>query len=628
VPRFRFTHALDWLALVLAAGLLTILIDGSLNLRVVGLHITASTPYRAALAMLAVIALRVALDRQTRVLDDLRGAASWIWKRIYHADADPVLPLSEEGKWRRRGLALLGFCVFAVVLLHAQLAAMDSVPDFGDPLFSIWRTGWVFHKLVDGDPRALFSPNIFHPYQLTLTYSDSMLWPSMTAMPLLLMGVHPVIAYNVVLVVSFVASAIAMYMLVERLTGSPFAAFIAGLVFGFHPYRLEHYSHFELQMTYAMPLALLALHRFVETTRWRYVIALALLSVIQLYSSMYYAVYFTIYASVVFVTLARVTRPPMRKLIVPAVVAGVLALALAWPLVRTYRSAHLADRSTDVVQFYSATVSDYFGAHWRMATWGHEGGRQPRPERALFPGAVILTLALIAVLPPFGRIRLIYLLAFIVAFELSRGFNDPIYRVLYDYSSVIRGLRATGRASILAGMSLAVLAGFGTRRIFLALRSPMAPRIVTAVLTLAVAIDVWPRFRFIPVWREPPPIYQTVHGPSFVLTELPMDGNPSARWMDTPFMYFSLWHWAQLVNGYSGHSPDDAIDIQNAMRSFPADWTIDMLRKRGTTHVSITCALYKGGCEPIVEKADALPVFRIVASGKWQGLPVRLYELR
>ena len=37
---------------------------------------------------------------------------------------------------------------------------MDSVPDLGDPLFSIWRIGWVYHKL-GGDPRPLFSPNIF-----------------------------------------------------------------------------------------------------------------------------------------------------------------------------------------------------------------------------------------------------------------------------------------------------------------------------------------------------------------------------------------------------------------------------------------------------------------------------------
>lgn len=626
--RSRLTHALDWLALLLAAATIAIVINGSLDIRFAGLRVTASTPYRSLVAMLAVIALRLALDRRTRPLHHLQLLFAWLRANCYRSSADEAPLLPEATKWRRRGFALLGFCAFAVFQFWPQLRALNGLPDFGDPLFSIWRIGWVFHKLVEGDPRALFSPNIYHPHPLTLTYSDSMLLPSLTTMPLLILGVPPVMAYNIMLIASFVASALALYLLAERLTGSPLAAFIAGLVFGFHLYRLEHYSHFELQMTYCMPLALLALHRFVETAKWRYAIAFGLFAAAQLYSSMYYAVYFTIYASAVAVALIWVTRAPIRRLIVPAAVAGVLALVLAWPLVRTYSSARLSDRSSDVVQFYSATFSDYFQPHWRSALWGHEGGRQPRPERALFPGAVILILAAAALFPPFGRIRLVYLIGLVVAVELSRGFNDPLYRWMYEVSPVIRGLRATARASIIGGISLALLAGFGARRLFAALRSPYGPRIATAVLVVLISIDLWPRLRLQYLWLEPPPIYHTVSGPRFVLAELPMDGNPSARWMDTPYMYFSLWHWAQLINGYSGHSPKDIEEVQTAMRSFPADWTIDILRKRGATHVSITCALYNGGCEPIVAKADALPVFRTVASGNWQGLPVRLYELR
>jgi hypothetical protein len=628
VFRSRLTHALDWLALVLAAALLAIVVEGSLNIRFAGLRFTASTPDRAAYALLGVIVLRAIWDRRTRPLHQLRLIASWLWIRLYEPDADVPLPLREETRWRRRGLALLGFSAFAALLLMPQLRALDATPDFGDPLFSIWRTGWAYHKLVEGDPRPLFSPNIFYPHTLTLTYSDSMLLPSVTTMPLLMAGVHPVVAYNLVMIASFIASAFALYLLVERLTGSPLAAFVAGLVFGFHPYRFEHYSHFELQMTYCMPLALLALHRFVETAKWKYAIALALLAAGQLYSSMYYAVFFAIYATVVLVALVWVTRASIRRLIVPAAVAGALALALAWPLASVYRAAHLGDRDVGTVEFYSATVDDYWQAHWRSATWGSERGRQPKPERALFPGGMILLLAAIGLLPKFGRVRLVYLIVLVVAFELSRGFNDPVYRLLYDLSSVIRGLRATARASILVGMTLAILAGFGARRILTAFRTPLAPRLVTAGLVAAVAIDLWPRFRFEHVWTEPPPIYRAISGSRFILAEFPMGMNPSARWTDTPHMYFSLWHWAQLLNGYSGHAPETNYDFQTAMRSFPADWTIDILRARGTTHVTINCALYNGGCEQLVEKVDALPMFRILATGKWQGLPVRLYELR
>ena len=42
---------------------------------------------------------------------------------------------------------------------------MNAVPDFGDPLFSIWRMGWVYEQWR-GDPRPLFSGNIFYPEPL------------------------------------------------------------------------------------------------------------------------------------------------------------------------------------------------------------------------------------------------------------------------------------------------------------------------------------------------------------------------------------------------------------------------------------------------------------------------------
>ena len=104
---------------------------------------------------------------------------------------------------------------------------MDSVPDFGDPFLSMWRAGWVFQQLR-GDPRGLFDANIFYPEPLTLTYSDSMLLPGLSAAPLLAAGLHPVTTYNLVLMSGFVLSGIAAALLVERLTGSWRAGFVVG----------------------------------------------------------------------------------------------------------------------------------------------------------------------------------------------------------------------------------------------------------------------------------------------------------------------------------------------------------------------------------------------------------------
>ena len=627
VQRSRAAGALDWMALALVVLAAVIALSGGLSVRLGGQRLTARSPDRAVFAALAVVALRVALDRRTRPLAGIQPLARKVRDRVYVPLQDRVGPTDVPRPWRSRSIALAGFIVFVAVLLLPQLQRMDSVPDLGDPLFSIWRFGWVFHKL-GGDPRPLFSPNVFYPHTLTLTYSDSMLLPALTTAPFLAVGVHPVVAYNLVMILSFIASAFAMYLLAERLTGSPAASFIAGLLFGFYPYRFEHYSHFELQMTYCMPLALLALHRFLTGARTRDAVAFGLLAAAQLYSSMYYAVFFTVYAAALVVFLYLLQRPPLRRMLGPAVIAGALAIALALPLARTYSSARLGDRDVATVTYYSATAADYLRAHPRSATWGNYTLPGRMPERALFPGVMILLLAAVALIPPLGVTRAAYAAALLVAFEMSRGFNSVFYPYLYDWLPFIRGLRVPARASILVGLTLALLAGFGVRRL-LAGRSAALQRGVLAALVMAIAIDLRPLLRLEPVWLEPPPVYGAVAGSTdVVLAEFPFGGNPTRFTPNVPFMYFSLWHWAPVVNGYSGHYPPGQVDFEVGLRGFPDASAVDLLRARGATHVTINCALYRGGCEELVAAVDGLPDFRVVTSGKWQGASVRLYELR
>jgi hypothetical protein len=250
------------------------------------------------------------------------------------------------------------------------------------------------------------------------------------------------------------------------------------------------------------------------------------------------------------------------------------------------------------------------------------------PERALFPGVIILLLAAVALIPPIGVTRAAYGIALVAAFEISRGFNSAIYPYLYEWLSFVRGLRVPARASILVAMTLALLAAFGVRRL-LAARAPRAQLIALALLVVAIAVDLRPLLRLEPVWRDPPPVYDAIAGnPGVVLAEFPFGGISRRYTPNAPYLYFSLWHWRQMLNGYSGHSPPGQADFEVAVGGFPDARAIELLRGRGATHVTVTCALYGGGCEELVAAADAVPAFRVVASGHWQGAPVRLYELR
>jgi hypothetical protein len=402
---------------------------------------------------------------------------------------------------------------------------------------------------------------------------------------------------------------------------------VSGIVFGFYPFHFEHYSHLELQMMQWMPLALLALHRFLETRRLRYAAAAALSVAAQLYSSMYYAVFFSIYVVAVVGTLVLTRRPPVRRLLMPAAIAAILALVLAMPLVRPYSAATQAkgERSRGEVLIFSATPSDYLRAHARSALYGPHMLPGRKPERALFPGVLPIALAAAGLVPPIGAVRLAYVAGLLVAFDGSLGFNGLSYSYLYDWLSPIRGLRVPARFSVLVALSLSVLAGFGVRRLLALPRHPRSVQVAFAATVIASIVNVWPVLELRPVWPEPPPVYGALgNGVPVVLAEFPV---PADYAYNTPYMYFALWHWAPMINGYSGFMPRSYDEFQHGVADFPGPGALAMLRTRGVTHISVNCAFYRGGCDALLDRLNAMPAFRRIAEARWQNSRVALFAL-
>jgi hypothetical protein len=633
--RFVSARFFNWLLLVFLAFTLFIAVTGGFEVSVFGRLVSAHRPARGVRIVLLLAAVRL-------LFFDLRGRPGFALaaRRRRRMTArlasfrDPVrsdapaarLPLLAA----HTGWAFLGLCAFAVLFLHAQMAAMYSVPDLGDPLLSIWRMGWVNHW-VQGDPRPLFSPNIFYPQPLTFTYSDSMILPALAGFPLLAAGVHPVIAYNVLLISTFVMSGLAMYLLAVRLTGSPRAAFISAILFGFYPFRFEHYSHFELQWTMWMPLALLALHEYFDTLKIRYVIAAALLLAAQLYSSMYFAVFFCLYLVPVLLILVWVKRIPLKRLWKGAAIALVLTSLLAIPLIRPYEQAQQVKGERDIpaVTFYSAEPDDYIRPHPRIATYD---GLLPHsePERALFPGLLSISLATAALVPPFGAVRLAYAAGMLLGFECSLGFHGTLYPALYEWFQPIRGLRVPARFSLIVGMTLALLAGFGCVRLFRFCRTRTLTTVVFISLLAASFVDLRAKLDLVPVWIEPPSIYVKVaNRPDVVLAEFPWWSDRPEIGAQFPFMYFSLWHWANMVNGASGFEPPHYQQFLEDIHRFPEPGALAALQARGVTHVTINCAFYSAerNCHSLLDDLDQSPRFHKVAASRWEGDIVALYEL-
>ena len=72
-----------------------------------------------------------------------------------------------------------------------------------------------------------------------------------------------ILCYNLLFISTFALSAFGTYLLVRDLTGDKRAAFIAGLVYGFLPYRIASVPHVQVMSSQWMPFALYGFNRFV-----------------------------------------------------------------------------------------------------------------------------------------------------------------------------------------------------------------------------------------------------------------------------------------------------------------------------------------------------------------------------
>ena len=78
-------------------------------------------------------------------------------------------------------------------------------------------------------------------------------WPSLSS-PL---GADPLIVSNAIFLATFPLCALAFFFTAWRLTSDPQAACVAGILGGLSTFKIEHYSHLELQFFFFAPLAVL-----------------------------------------------------------------------------------------------------------------------------------------------------------------------------------------------------------------------------------------------------------------------------------------------------------------------------------------------------------------------------------
>ncbi|HVD77655.1 MAG TPA: hypothetical protein VNH43_08590 [Vicinamibacteria bacterium] len=376
----------------------------------------------------------------------------------------------------------------------------------GDARIYLWNLWWVRKALVDLHANPLRTDYIFYPVGIGLALHTLALLHGVLFVPLsaLLGGVA---AANSIVCATFVASALAAYALCRRLGASPEGAFLAGLAFGFCPYRLARLAgHYDLLSTEWMPLYALAFLALMDAGSTRAGLALLTGAAAAAcgYTNLSYLIFLAFFSLLYAAWVAATCRPRLRPVAARLALVGLIAAALLLPLA--------IEAARDLTSWrylpypgtarYVADLAAYVRPGPAQTVLGPRIGRafdRDLTDTTVFPGYVLLG-AGIAVLAR-GRARRglgFWILLGACAFVLSLGpslrvggrdLGWPLPFAVLPHVPVLQHLRAPSRFSILVVLALAVLLAAGWTAWLARVRRPSARLLLTAAVAAVMVAE-------------------------------------------------------------------------------------------------------------------------------------------
>ena len=149
---------------------------------------------------------------------------------------------------------------------------------------------------------------------------------------------------------------------------------------------------------------------------------------------------------------------------------------------------------------------------------------------------------------------------FLAALLMTFGRYGP-YKLLYIFVPGFEGLRAPTRCHIFVMFVLAAFAAFGLRSLTQKLVGQKRRLLAFLVLILLLAefLSLPIPLVSVPVKKDIPAVYRWLaaqEGEDFALLELPFPREGQGVGMiECSRVYFSIYHWKRLANGYSGYIP-------------------------------------------------------------------------
>jgi hypothetical protein len=299
-------------------------------------------------------------------------------------------------------------CIFAAFALLTVVMTWpwarnwrDSATDLGDPYTIAYTLWWDYHATFH-QPTRLFDATVFYPYRDTLAFSEHDYGIALLFFPLFAAGVAPLTVHSLATLFAFLLSAYGAFRLARTLTGSTSAAVVAGIAFGFVPYRFHRMPHLHYVFAGWLPLVFEATVLFVRQRSWRRAAWLGAAFTMNALTCITWLILGLIplaLTGALLVVWERAWRDPRLW------VRGTLALALSAVIVlqfvlpyRRVAKEHGFVRNADEVAIFSPTLSHWFAASARTKLWSALGRNVATDEMSLFPGLLAPLLSLASLL--------------------------------------------------------------------------------------------------------------------------------------------------------------------------------------------------------------------------------------
>ncbi|MGB8648565.1 MAG: hypothetical protein WCF84_25235 [Anaerolineae bacterium] len=329
-------------------------------------------------------------------------------------------------------VVLVAYALLTVALTYPLAwnigSALPGEPP--DTFLYIWNLDWVRRALFDLQVNPYWTQQMYYPMGVSLYFQSLHLGIDVLALPLQF-ALGTVRTYMVIALALVIAGGYATYLLAFDLTRRRDAAFFAGFLFTFSPYRFAHlaYSHLDLMPLAGIPLAVLATKKLLDRPGLgRLTSAIVLLFWVSL-TDWYYALYsFILIGIYLFYRWARTRSWQLlgTGLVLIGVTLGLLSPWLV-PMIQEKDDYPASFRGLDEADKFSADLLGFVTPSSSQSLWGQMvaplatrllGGPA---ERTLFIGYSTLALVIFAVYRRRGAELYFWMGAALLFFVLSLG---------------------------------------------------------------------------------------------------------------------------------------------------------------------------------------------------------------